>query len=563
MGNINLTEDQKKIVEKVNGMIEANGGSIEHDMSDPLHRDYVKLMHNLAGNSENEYPGLHKLLGNHKASAGKITVTQTDGWETSFAVPEVGKALNTNLAAANGYGTVVGGFKTCNLSLLVRDSGGAFIAFGSNAGQLPLNSLGVKTYNNQAKPASEGMKAQMTYTYQPLNGGTPVSGTVFGDPPKMVADPVVTEPKRESGNTDPYDRSAINIGLGRPPGYLTKCDYIYNEPVQSHPVGRMPLVGSVTLTQPIQPLHPGNNFLVDIYIIRTDSGGKSIHLEPADMKNIYDNFFIDPADPTGKTLRWNLPMEANVAKNTENARHYNPVVFQNIPWSSNMKAYLTVNITVTREDGIPIIVTIQSSDAPDGDPLDGIAYIMPIEFIWHCLGEETMVTLPDGSEKQITEITTGTEIKGPEFTEKVTVTHNGSHTGKVLKIKTDQGNTLTCSTKHLIVTQEGACSADLLRVGDIVMTLDGTAKISEIEALSVKNQTLWNLSLGEAPGIDEESHELNLFYANGILVGDAGTERAMKYARAKNIDWVKAHFDKSFHKDIESTFKKRKTLSLR
>lgn len=582
MTDIRLTKKQKEIVQQMDKLIEANGGKIEHDLSDPLHRDYVKLMHNLAGNNEKNFPGLHKLIDEAGTSISESSPrfpgvdTATPGWETHFGIPEVGTASGTKLAAANGYGTVVGGFQTCNLSLLVRNAKGTFIATGSNAAQAPLNSLAVGTDNSNAKAAPNFMKAYMTYTYQPKKKGKPKpkpkAGTVTAIPPTAVADPTVTEPKQECGNKTPgnccnppnppsYNPNAICIGLGRPVGYNAGCDYIYYETGEGNPIGRIPLVGSATFKQPIQALDPSNNFWVDIYVIRTDTGGQSTRLDFTDMTNVYKNFHIDPSDPTGKTLSWNLPMEANVCPKPSPTPIYNPVVFSKIPWATDMLSYLTVNITVTLEDGTPGTlgtVLIQSSDAPDTDPLDGKACILPIEFVWHCLGADTQVTLPDGSLKSITGFAAKDKVKTENGVGTVSVTHVGTHTDSVLKIETDGGHSLVTSTHHVIMTPGGGKYAHLLSVGDEVTILEGSAKVTNVTKLPPESRNLWNLSLGQAPHIDDPNPEIGYFFANGILVGDARAERAMRYACANDIDWVKAHVDKSFHKDVESTFKMRK-----
>lgn len=565
MTNITLSAEQQNLINTIHNLVEESGNALHHDLSDPEHNSYVKLIHTITGHDETNYPGLHKMLDTSlttKTLSDSRETTET-GWETSFGIPEIGVALNSNnLAAANGYGTVVGGFQTCNLSLLIRDSNGKFLATGANAGQAPLNSLAVGTNTAQASQAvPDDMVAYMTYTYR-LRDGSVTSKTISALPAKALADPKVEEPKHESGNTNPYNPNAICIGLGRPPGYLTRVDYIYNEPIQNHPIGRLPLVGTVVFSQPIKPLSPGNNFTVEIFVIRTDTGGRSTNLDPTDMSNVYNNFFIDPADSTGKTLAWNLPMEANGNPPPSPPPVYNPVVFSNIPWSTEMVSYLTVNIRVTLQDGNTATAIIQSSDVPDGDPLDGIAYIKPIEFVWHCLGEDTLVTMADGSTKNITEFEAGDEVKNDNqgSTSKVSVTHVGAHPDNMLQIETDGGHSLLTSTHHIIFTPSDQLHAHHLEVGDELITLDGTAKITSITNVPKDMRNLWNLSLGDAPQRDDPNPNIGAFFANSILVGDARAERALRYKCSNDITSVKNKVPESFHKDVESTFRKRGLL---
>jgi hypothetical protein len=532
-----LSSDDTALILKFRQMIDENGGSMTHDLNDPEQRAFVKLMHNVCGNNEEDFPGLHAMLDSPEpadAAQDDMSLGDVAGWTTSFGVPEVGYVPASLIASAKGYGTVVNGFQTCNLSVLVMAPNGAFLANGSSAGQAPLNSLAVVTNDGSAKQFVSGSTAMMTYSYKPLSGPG-VSNTVNGAAPGAVADPTVIEPKRENGNTNPYNPNAICIGLGRP-NDLTRCDYIFNEPTQNNPIGRLPLVGNVTFTNPIKPLQPGTNFLIDIFVIRTDQGGKSTQLDATDMNNVYANFNINPGN--SNQLRWNLPMQANAVPPPP-AQSYNPVVFSNIPWATEMVSYLTVNITVTVDDGSPngkpVVVTIQSSGGSDSDPIDGVTYIMPIEFVWHCLGENAIVS----------------------------VTHNGHHFQEVYVLETECGKTLTASAEHVIFTADGGVPARDLAAGMQLVTVGGQTALKAVAQEPGGGRNLWNLSLGEAPQIDETDPDVGQFYANGILVGDARATRAIRHRQINDIDWVKAHVPESFHKDVESTFRLRGRVLMR
>ncbi|MFN3387349.1 MAG: Hint domain-containing protein [Allosphingosinicella sp.] len=567
MSQAELTADDTALILKYRQMVDEAGGSMTHDLSDPEQLAFVKLMHNVCGNHEGDFPGLHGMLDSAEPTvvaleAGDSVDPMTIGWSTAFGIPEVGAVAESLVAAAVGYGTVVDGFQTCNLSVLVLAPDGSFLANGSTAGQAPLNSLALKTNDATAKPFVPGTTAMMTYSYKSMSGAY-ASGTVSGSSGGAISDPVVIEPKRENGNTTPQVPQAINIGLGRP-GDQSGCDYTFDETTAPNtPIGRLPLVGNVTFGNPIKPLQPGTNFLVDIYVIRTDVGGKSMTLTPTDMNNVYNNFNIDPGNPNA--LQWNLPMKANTQPPPPD-QPYNPVVFSNIPWSTNMLAYLTVNITVTVDDGSPngkpVTVTIQSSDVSDSDPIDGVTYIMPVAFIWHCLGEDTQVAMADGSSRTIPEIKAGDEVMAATGGEdaRVTATHNGAHFGEVYVLRTTCGKALTASAEHVIFTSEGEVAARDLRPGMKLITVDGEAELSTVEQEPGEGRNLWNLSLGQAPQIDDDDPEVGQFYANGILVGDARATQAIRYRQINDIEWVKAQVPESFHPDVESTFRLRQSV---
>jgi hypothetical protein len=567
MNQADLSSNETALILKFRTLIDQNGGSMTHDMSDPEHRAFVKLMHNVCGNTEDDFPGLHGMLDEPQPAAPALAATDggEGGWTTSFGVPEVGFDPGSKLATARGYGTVVNGFQTCNLSVLVWAPNGDLLANGSAAGQAPLNSLAVVTRNDRAHPYQPGSMGMLTYSYRTMSGEKK-SGTTKKLASGAVADPTIIEPKRENNNTNPYNPNAICIGLGRP-NDLTRCDYIYNEPSQDNPIGRLPLVGNVTFTDPIKsPLQPNTNFFVDIYVIRTDHGGKSTPLDATDLNNIFSNFNIDPGN--GKALQWNLPMRANTIPPPPDQPN-NPVVFSKIPWATEMISYLTVNITVVLNDGSqsgkPVVVTIQSSDVADSDPIDGVTYIKPIEFVWHCLGEETEVSMADGTTRTIPKIKAGDQVLATTQDENATVsvTHNGNHFHDVYVLETEDGKTLVASAEHVIFTADGGVSARDLAAGARLITPKGPRVLKAIRREPGGGRNLWNLSLGAAPQIDDKDPNVGQFYANGILVGDARASRAIRHRQINDIDWVKAHVPESFHKDVESTFRQRKRILMR
>jgi hypothetical protein len=580
MTQAELSSDDHALLLKYRAKVDDNGGSITHDLNDPEQLAFVKLMHNLCGNTEEDFPGLHAMLAAPQPQAAMLesaAVGDGDGWQTAVEVADIGAVAIGGPAAANGYATVVGGFQACNLSLLIMSPDGSrILAHGANAGQAPLATLPVSTDDASAQPFAPGSTAMMTYFYQ-QGSASPVSGTVHRVAPAAVQGPTVIEPARENGNTNPFNTNAINIGLGRQPAldrtYLARCDYVFNEPDQNNPIGRVPLVGNVTFNAAIQPLQSGT-IVIDIFFVR-DLGGKSSPLVATDMNNVLANFNIAPDNPN--QLNWNLPMEPNRSP-PQPAQAYNPVVFSSIPWETEKLAYLTVSITVMVDNGTggssPVAVTIQSRDAPGEDQIAGMTSIMPLEFIWHCLGEDTVVTMADGSTRTIPQIKALDEVLcGPRGTcpgwrrkrrkGTVSVTHNGLHFQKVYVLETECGKTLVASAEHVIFTPAGGVAARKLRPGMELLTAEGRTALKSVREEDGGGRNLWNLSLGQAPQIHEVKPDVGQFYANGILVGDARATRAMRYAQINDIDWVKAHVPESFHTDVESTFRRRTRVTTR
>ena len=390
------------------------------------------------------------------------------------------------------------------------------------------------------------MKAYLNYTYQPANGSAAEAGTsgvVTRDSDTgTVEDPTVTEPARNS--TNPTNPNAINIGLGRNWGDQgNQFDYVWNESNQAHPQGRIPFVGNVHFGKPIAPLTPGTNFNVNIVVVDSTNGGTTPPLEVADMTNVYNNFNIDPNDNTN--LQWSLPSGVN------DLNTGNPIVFGNIPWPSNMESYFNCNIQVTFQDGTLGFANVISSPDQDDDPLDGTTYIMPIEFIWHCLGKGTKILCADKTTRAIEDFQRGHEIIKDTSGKKGTVhsTNLGIHKGPVLKLTTDKGHTLIISHNHpVMVSDSDAKRAHELAVGDPVITTDGAANIAKIDVLDYRD-LMGNLLIDE-----HLPNQIGTFFANGILVGDVTAQRKLTKQRAADKEWVKQAVGKYWHQDVESHF---------
>src|SRR5581483_2320540 len=82
---------------------------------------------------------------------------------------------------------------------------------------------------------------------------------------------------------------------------------------------------------------------------------------------------------SGARLSWNLPAPTSAGGG-------NPITFVPAPWDTSEVTYFFIQFTANLVgQQLPGVASIMSSDSADTDPLDGVATIPPIQFIFHCL----------------------------------------------------------------------------------------------------------------------------------------------------------------------------------
>lgn len=550
---MNLSKRGAELLSYIDSIMPENG-HLEYDFRDEKQYEFAKML--LAEHyDQSRYPGMFNALEVQKKEQSEngfqsaLEVTDS-GFQNFFGISGLALDSSTNNIASNGLGTTVNGYSSMSLMLFIKDNlSGNIISSGTNndlAGTL----LPVKTPPNSGS-TNQNVTSYLQYSAT-TNAGVPVNGIVSQSAYNTVADPAITAPITTTTGTK-WVPGAINIGLGRPwtqQGGTSQFDYAWNEPTQNNPVGKIPFVGSVTFSQNIKPLAPNTNFLLQIYVANQSSGG-TVTLQSTNLTDVYNSFSIDASNP--KKLNWNLPPGASTTDPG------NPITFQNITWPSDMTAIFHCSILVTMADGTFGSAVVESSTTPDNDPLDGTLQIEPIAFIWHCLSAGSLVTMADGSSKEIEKIVAGervqTDLDGTIA--EVNWTNKGRHAdGEVLQIITENKHEIVSTLGHVFMSENGPSSAADLKVGQKLKTVDGDQRIIKITAHTDWDGVFCNLSTSTV----EQTNKGNMgtFLANGFLVGDVNAQTAQRKRNKKDISWVKSKVPAEFHKDVESFFEDNK-----
>ena len=571
MSALKFTQEQQSISAYVHNLIPEHGHLV-YDLRDEKQYQYARMMTEKSGLSESDYPATYKLLDDIRDYQEKNGYTPfneaelaQDGWQTAYEITTAGKNVG-NDAAARGLGTVVGGFNSMYLFLHVIDNTNhLFLAHGNAHAMTPATTLLVETEKNMAYPLTEDYHTGLHYTSAP----TPVNIEARGDAQSpgdsgtiirqhrnaAVADPVLVSPKYTE-LSNPYGGATNNIliGLGRQWSTQgTQFNYVWAEPNVNHPLGRVPFEGHVAFDKQIKLIKPTavspGNIAVDIQV--TDkTGGGTIRPTPSQyFDNIYPNFYLDPGDH--RILHWNLPA------GTSNTDKGNPVVFTSVIWNSDITALFNCTIQVTFNDNSVGYATIISTDSgQDDNPVDGTLHMHSLEFVWHCVGRETSVTLPCGKgTKPIEQFLSGDQVLVNQNGEDnvVSAVHMGDHKGKMCVITTDQGQSLTLSHNHIVITPTGGVRADMLVAGTKVLVEGGIATIVTAADEPDYNDVVYNLYVGAYT-----DDAVGTYFANGILVGDIVAQRKMTEALGNDPDWVLSQLGQEWATDINSYFANRK-----
>ena len=556
-----LTKDQKELFKYINKLLEEED-HLEFDFRDEKQFEFAKLMYFLSGHSK-EYPGtlisLEKIKEKHQKRdpdyQKKAIKKEISGWETTFGIPVVDKQKD-NTIVATGFGTVVGGFDAMDLTLLIQNTETKDIVahgFGKSFWNtyLDINS-------DHSDSTDTGVESFMSYIYYPSTTGNKdenegIAGIVKRQTSSSLnfsEEQEVSAPIRTSDN--PLNDEAVNIGLGRPwsdQGRDAQFDYVWDEKTQNHPIGKVPFVGNAIFSKNIKsPLVLNKNLLLKIDLTDKTSGGNTT-INAQEYDHIAESFSVDENNP--KKLVWNLPPGVD-AKDRGN-----PITFGNVPWSSDILAAFYAEITVVLEDG-QFGVTYVISTGYEDSTFNGTTRIMPINFVWHCLGKDSLVTLAGNHQKVLEEIKAGDKVVINEKGDAAEVlwTTKGIHKSNAYKIITSKEKEIITSHNHIFFTQEESKTAQELLIGEKLKTIDGMEEISKIEQIEDVG-IMCNLATSNFKSSHDVSVPSGTFFANGFLVGDVNAQHIQRQLRLNDINWIKSQVPAFLHEDVEIYFKKK------
>ncbi|HEX2076934.1 MAG TPA: Hint domain-containing protein, partial [Longimicrobium sp.] len=505
---------------------------VAHDLSNEHESAFLRQLATRGGMTPERYPGLFSLLNGTRTMPA---YTPDDGGATYAAgaadslgaadaedddptgnfvsgqvVDFVGVTPDTGVAHAMATFTRTNPIDTATVWLqVVNDNEGVttVVASGQYTGFLE-QTLKVVTDHDGAEPLpQEGTTtAVLSWAVQYTDGSSEVNSQGIPWAFATDGDPTVKDPKQNPNRTK-GDLTAIVVGLSRgwnSPANNTDVDYWFWQKQWDNTTLLVQLSGSMRFKYPIAPLGSGNPSL-EFYLARKEGGMKDLKAQK--IKQYLPFFSIDPNDP--RRLNFSLVAGSDSAGNAIN--------FGVSPWVADTRTFFTARVLVNFTAGSRVPTgwsSIVSSEKPDTDPTDGVAFIKPLVYVWHCLAAGTQVSLPDGTTRAIEDFNAGDQVQSASGPRAVMATLAQPHWGTVFVITTASGRSITCSGTHPFYSGGPPVQASTLAVGQMVETEAGAEAVASITRQQQNGEGLFNLWLDPAGGGG------TTFVANGFVVGD-------------------------------------------
>jgi hypothetical protein len=526
----------------------AGGEPVEHDLSNPAETAYLEQLAIRGGMTPERYPALFATLRGEGPSspasfdaAGSATPVQDDtsDFGPGQMVDYVSATPSGGLAQAAATFTRTKPVSTATVWLQVVNQYNdqtTVLATGQGIG-FTEQTIKVVTDDSTALqlPSTGTNSAVMSWSVQYEDGTSEVSSLATRWAFQTDGDPVVLDPAQNPNRTR-GDKTAIVVGLARGlnnPANNTDVDYWFWQKQFENTTLLVPMRGSMKFKHEIAPLGANNPSL--IFCLARKEGGMS-ELVANKAQQYAPRFSIDPKDPT--KLNFELLAGPDSAGNA--------IDFGKSPWVADTRTFFTAMVLVNfKKASIPVgWSSIVSSDKPDTNPADGVAFIKPIVYVWHCLAAGTQVTLPDGTTRAIESFNAGDLVLsgGPR---PVMATLAQPHWGTVYVITTASGRSITCSGTHPFYVSDRAVPAASLTVGQALDSQTGPDLITGITQQQHNGQGLYNLWL------DPTAAGPTTFLANGLVVGDHQVQVALLDPQ-QNPDQVRARLPERLRQDFDS-----------
>lgn len=250
------------------------------------------------------------------------------------------------------------------------------------------------------------------------------------------------------------------------------------------------------------------------------------------------NVFVDPSDPSNRTVFWNIPRADAV---------FSGDLFKRLE-EVNFLTRVTVNV---QRGPMPVEVSAFISSVASDNNLD---LVPMMRMRYSCLARGTEIRMADGSTMKVEDIGKGAEVRtdagGLAFG--VTDVSIGEENIPMVRIRDDAGHTLLLTESHPIVTADrGIVWAANLAVGDKVETESGPSELVLVER-EMFGGSVHNLKLDKGADPAAAAIEGSTMYANGFLVGDLAMQSAYEFKHDSDESAVIDRLPVEWHADYEN-----------
>lgn len=256
----------------------------------------------------------------------------------------------------------------------------------------------------------------------------------------------------------------------------------------------------------------GDSVIMDVYpndIILRVTGKGTVNYKPItkqDVKRIFPDLAKPAAERIKQPFHFNFDLDWGGRVPSRRLPMKDPVdFFMVIPYVLNnyTTGHLIASSTVYGETG------------------PHVRNVPQLLLLWGCLGENSLITMADQSQRPIQEVCIGDKVMGMKLDQDAPEAFYVSdiitgHENVLYTVETEDGKSLTCSDSHVVRTSEGMKQVKNLCGQDIL--IDEHGRQLRITALYPgKEGTVYNLML-KHPQEDTEKGAWML--ANGLWNGD-------------------------------------------
>ena len=268
-------------------------------------------------------------------------------------------------------------------------------------------------------------------------------------------------------------------------------------------------------------------------------GGETVFNKAGQKEKLNALFYFDDQDkitvtgPSGKAVTCYTKVKWELDKGGNNDR------FEYHNWGQELEASHVMNDTHVMFNAViplkvmdistgielqPVRVSVRSyeGEQPKESNICNIPYIW---LWWGCVGGDSLVDMEDGSRKKISEIRVYDMVRAADGKAIQVENVYYAREDQVIRLETEGGKKLLCSTDHPVLTNRGMIRADELTAGDQIQTVDGLEPIRTLKRIEYHDM-VYNLQFSEK----------NTLYFNGIASGDMLEQQETRSAKASIED---------------------------
>ncbi len=519
------------------------GATTGLDPRQPEDRRAIEVFLDLANKRSDRYPALHAAMDREDCGVG---AGPDELW-----IVDAGRTAGDHRATARAWHAPPGGAYMSGATTLALDLDSHKILASGSGTQVGGSCADASTAAGAAAEAGDGLLALSLFHSQLTPEAAPRFGAVLCTRPNLASGGTQITPHDPKQTTNP--NLVIAVGRDTTHQSCAGTDYCYyQEGNPNTPLLLLPFTGEVSgLPSPIAT--PEKIALeTKLYVENTAQpilkphGGLSLDKVTA---------------VAGATsLTWKFGYDENPAnrwpEKTESLE-YGPAEMSSE--AKIVRFWFQFSVPVEDQSQSPKLFSVCSKGL--GTPSETCAQVPEIKFYWHCLAAGTQVTLEDGSERAIEDVSNLVRVRtglggslGVEATTRGIhrIAEEGGYPEMFLRLTTDGGRELTLSALHPVMTPGGPLAARDLKPGDEVLGADGLDAVKACEP-SPYEGLVCNLVLVDAEdrarGLDPA---LGTFVANGLVVGDHDVLTAHYDAVRHSLDYMLPRLPEANHADYES-----------